>query len=553
MADLIVKSEEIIDGVKLDDNSIGYFNYKTLANKPKSDVTLTKAGWFADSEIVGEKFDLIFDDNDTHSKENPDVKDEFINKIINKNPIRSVNYDGPLSGNGYSTKGVFVDLKEGFIHTPGLYTTNSKAYIRGDITATNLTLNDGVTIPASKIDTLHKVATSGNYEDLNNRPVVLELDHAYGNLTDKELPGISVTSDGKLTANNADLSGIFAGTFNGKANISSGNIGGVTINEDGKLIIPADQITGLVTPTKLTGEKGEIDLNAGTFNFGLNNFVFNNDPINSDGGAFFIIRPTGEEAVSAWMDNTNTLYFKKEVDNDYYQSSISTTTLGFLTDTDSSSYSINKISFTNNNTTCSIVFDGKNIKLDSPLFLDHYERAQSETNRIWRRPIASVGSDGLNIGYMKAKTSSGGTKQVAIKGQWGKEDVNGAPISNQGVWDSGLQYINIDSTSDIRLKENIKDSTISALPVIMDMKVREFDWKETKVHQPLGLVADEIEELDPLLTIGGGYESDGSINIKSIDRLLLTEYAIKAIQEQQNIINKQQKEINTLKQALNIK
>ena len=87
----------------------------------------------------------------------------------------------------------------------------------------------------------------------------------------------------------------------------------------------------------------------------------------------------------------------------------------------------------------------------------------------------------------------------------------------------------------------------------MDMKVREFDWKETKVHQPLGLVADEIEELDPLLTIGGGYESDGSINIKSIDRLLLTEYAIKAIQEQQNIINKQQKEINTLKQALNIK
>ena len=84
------------------------------------------------------------------------------------------------------------------------------------------------------------------------------------------------------------------------------------------------------------------------------------------------------------------------------------------------------------------------------------------------------------------------------------------------------------------------------------MLIREFDWKESKVHQPLGLVADEIEKFDPLLTIGGGYDADGSMNIKSIDRLLLTEYAIKAIQEQQDIINKQQKEIDKLKNILNI-
>lgn len=58
---------------------------------------------------------------------------------------------------------------------------------------------------------------------------------------------------------------------------------------------------------------------------------------------------------------------------------------------------------------------------------------------------------------MKAKTSSGGTKQLGIKGQWGKEDSSGNPTSNQGVWDDKLQYINIDSTSDVRLKENIKN------------------------------------------------------------------------------------------------
>lgn len=78
------------------------------------------------------------------------------------------------------------------------------------------------------------------------------------------------------------------------------------------------------------------------------------------------------------------------------------------------------------------------------------------------------------------------------------------------------------------------------------MQVRSFDWKTSEIHQKIGLVADEIEKIDPLLTAGGGYNKDGSMNIKQIDRLLLTEYAIKAIQELTNIVRKQNKRIKTL-------
>lgn len=82
------------------------------------------------------------------------------------------------------------------------------------------------------------------------------------------------------------------------------------------------------------------------------------------------------------------------------------------------------------------------------------------------------------------------------------------------------------------------------------MPVCSFDWKETGVHQPLGLVADDIEKIDPLLVLGGGENEDGSMNVKQIDRLLLTEYAIKAIQELSAVVKKQGDKIRELEGKL---
>ena len=173
---------------------------------------------------------------------------------------------------------------------------------------------------------------------------------------------------------------------------------------------------------------------------------------------------------------------------------------------------------------------------------DLCEQKKTKGNAVGRTPICSAETDGNQISYLSSGTDDNGKKQIHFRGQWEKNITNFIQT-----------YINIDGESDIRLKENIENSTINALNSVMNMKVRQFDWKETRIHQPLGLVADELEEIDPLLTIGGGYNPDKTMNIKSIDRLLLSEYAIKAIQEQQIIIEKQQKEIDNLKKVLNIK
>lgn len=86
--------------------------------------------------------------------------------------------------------------------------------------------------------------------------------------------------------------------------------------------------------------------------------------------------------------------------------------------------------------------------------------------------------------------------------------------------------------SDIRLKKNVGDTSVkNALDVLRKFKMRSFDWKENDVHWKIGMVADELEEIDPLLTQGGGYEEDGSINIKTVNTFYLQGYIVKAIQE----------------------
>lgn len=89
-------------------------------------------------------------------------------------------------------------------------------------------------------------------------------------------------------------------------------------------------------------------------------------------------------------------------------------------------------------------------------------------------------------------------------------------------------------------------------------KFTETEWKPMSggfagLHQELGCVADELELIDPLLTVGGGYDDDGTMNIKSIDTLLLSEYAIKGIQELYRQNKQQQKRIEYLELQLNNK
>lgn len=171
------------------------------------------------------------------------------------------------------------------------------------------------------------------------------------------------------------------------------------------------------------------------------------------------------------------------------------------------------------------------------LYFTDYGQIDSNGS-VKRIPIASAGSDKLKVAYISS-TVQNGKKSIYVNGQYGKTGNNY----------SGYYFYN-DATSDIRLKENIGVCNVNALSAINKMNICSFDWKEEKNHQSLGLIADELEKIDPMLTLGGGYDSNGSMNVKCIDRLLLTEYAIKGIQELYEQYKLQKKEIQKLKKEI---
>lgn len=170
------------------------------------------------------------------------------------------------------------------------------------------------------------------------------------------------------------------------------------------------------------------------------------------------------------------------------------------------------------------------LKAGSFTFRDYSET--DNNNIVYRRPIASAGSDKTRVAVLQGTSNN----KIVIKAQYNSTNFTNATFTA--------------SSSDIRLKEDIKDSSVKALSKIMQMQIREFNWKQTGVHQELGCIADELELIDPLLTVGGGYDNDGTMNIKSIDTLLLSEYAIKGIQELYRQNKQQQKRIEYLESQL---
>lgn len=114
------------------------------------------------------------------------------------------------------------------------------------------------------------------------------------------------------------------------------------------------------------------------------------------------------------------------------------------------------------------------------------------------------------------------------------------------------QLYTTSQVSDIRLKENIENSETDALETVNRMKVRQFDWKERMGgwHQNIGFVADELEEIDPNLALGGGYDENGEMDVKQINSPYLLNYAIKAIQELSAKVDEQEKRIKELERRL---
>lgn len=172
-------------------------------------------------------------------------------------------------------------------------------------------------------------------------------------------------------------------------------------------------------------------------------------------------------------------------------------------------------------------------------FEDAEQTAASSPVR--RRPIATAGTEGKKIAYIASGTtmSSEGFEvdHLEIRGQFTTKSYY------------TRKFYSGTAPSDIRLKENIENSEVNALELMNRMQVRQFDWK-IGGHQNIGFVADELEEIDLNLTLGGGYDENGEMNVKQINSPYLLNYAIKAIQELSVVVENQNKHIEELKRRL---
>lgn len=109
------------------------------------------------------------------------------------------------------------------------------------------------------------------------------------------------------------------------------------------------------------------------------------------------------------------------------------------------------------------------------------------------------------------------------------------------------------STSDGRLKKNIKNSEINALDILSQIKFREFDWKDNNKHQKLGYIAQELEEIESELVIKTPQkdENDNVLdNLYQIDSNNMIAYLTKSVVELNEIVNEQQKQISFLMNKL---
>lgn len=182
------------------------------------------------------------------------------------------------------------------------------------------------------------------------------------------------------------------------------------------------------------------------------------------------------------------------------------------------------------------------------LFYDYENQSKKASEAVTRQPIASVTADGKRVAFLSSDYHANGygagtehsNYRLGVKAQWGGSS-----------YEMHYIYTNL-NISDIRLKENIENSETDALETVNQMKVRQFDWKERMGgwHQNIGFVADELEEIDPNLALGGGYDENGEMDIKQINSPYLLNYAIKAIQELSAKVDEQDKRIKELERRL---
>lgn len=361
---------------------------------------------------------------------------------------------------------------------------------------------------------------------ISNGTLIVPSVNISGTLNASQISAGAITADkinvSQLSAISADLGSITGGSIN----IGNGKF---KVDSSGNFTATNGSLTGTVNATTMRA-KQKYSIYDSSFN------VYQ-DVIQWFGSSLSIGLTGGDDngtstmagAYFNFLDNNIACNGNLNIIEDGNLSVAKTTTTGSLSVSNTSTFKGTATFKSTSTFSGTATFTGS-LKAGSFTFRDYSET--DDNNIIFRRPVASAGSDKSRVAILQGSSNN----KIIIKAQYNSTSFANATFTG--------------SSSDIRLKRDIKDSSVNALSKIMQMQIREFNWKQTGVHQELGCVADELELIDPLLTVGGGYDKDGTMNIKSIDTLLLSEYAIKGIQELYRQNKQQQKRIEYLESQL---
>jgi hypothetical protein len=132
--------------------------------------------------------------------------------------------------------------------------------------------------------------------------------------------------------------------------------------------------------------------------------------------------------------------------------------------------------------------------------------------------------------------------------EWGNVNNSAVYTRRYLFTDTGFAY-NTSGTwgtlSDARLKENIVDAT-PKLDELMQLRVRNFNLIEEPGRKQIGFVAQEVETIFPGLVDNSKPDDDGNSR-KSLKTTVLIPMLVKAIQEQQAMIEQLKADVAALK------
>ena len=129
-----------------------------------------------------------------------------------------------------------------------------------------------------------------------------------------------------------------------------------------------------------------------------------------------------------------------------------------------------------------------------------------------------------------------GSKDVFGDG-WNPKGGRNAVVWWNQVGSGSVKYW-MEQKSDRRLKENITDTAVKALDKINRLNMVAFDFIESKKHEEIGLIAQEVETIVPRVVSRDPENPDGYLHI---DYTAFVPYLIKAIQELNQKIEKMEK------------